>query len=96
MDAEVRAAQRKFLLVVLRRAPADLRPEPLEAAARSAWTIRFGANEDGSDYVERGVPNMMCVLQAHGNAFTVIAAERLGRALQPPMNFFPESAKASS
>jgi hypothetical protein len=86
------APQRNFLLVVLRRAPADLRPEGLEVAARSAWAGRFGANEDGSDYVERGVPGMMYVLQAHGNAFTVIGAEKGGRTLHPPTVFVPASA----
>jgi hypothetical protein len=88
----VQAAQRNFLLVVLRRAPAYLRPEVIEAAARSAWAGRFGANEDGSDYVERGVPNVMYVLQAHGNAFTVIGAKKGGRTLQAPTTFLPESA----
>lgn len=36
----------------------------------------------------------MCVLQAHGNAFTVIGAEKGGRELQPPTRFIPESAAA--
>lgn len=93
-DADVSAAQRNFLLVILRRTPVDLQPQSLETAARSAWTERFGANEDGSAYVERGVPGVMHMLQAHGNAFTVIGAERSGRKLEPPTSFFPESAAA--
>jgi hypothetical protein len=92
--AEVGAAQRRFLLVLLRLAPADVRPEPIEAAARSAWSGRFGVNEDGSDFVESGMPGFMYVLQAHGNAFSVIGSERTGRTLQPPLTFVPDSAAA--
>ncbi len=91
-DPELEAAQRNFLLVVLRVAPADLSPEAIEAAAQSAWSKRFGANADGSSYVERGVPDIMYVLQAHGNAFTVIGTEKAGRTLPPPATFLPESA----
>jgi hypothetical protein len=93
-DGDVDTAQRTFLLVILRRAPIELKPQSLETAARSAWGGRFGANKGGSNYVERGKPDFMYVLQAHGNAFTVIATRKRGRELAPPTKFFPESATA--
>lgn len=92
LDPLIEAAQRKFALIVLRRAPAQLQPDAMEATAQSAWSERFGANEDGKSYVERCVPGFMCVLQARGNAFTVICTKKGGRTLERPMVFRPESA----
>lgn len=90
--ADPRAASANFLLVILRRAPANLTQETLEAAAQAAWRKRFGTNENESDYVERGVPNVMYVLQAHGNAFALLATAKGGRTLPPPAKFLPDSA----
>lgn len=92
LDPQIEAAQRKFALIVLRRAPAQLQSEGMEATARSAWSGRFGENEDGTDYVDRCVPGLMCVLQAHGNAFTVICTKRGGRTVERPLIFRPASA----
>ena len=91
---DIAAAQRKFLLVVLRRVPADLRAETLEAAARTAWSAEFGPNGDGSNYVERGLPGIMYVLQAHGNALTIFGSEKGSRTWDPPLMFVSESAAA--
>ena len=91
-DAETTAAQKNNLLVILRSAPADLRPETIDAAAWSAWSGPFGTNDDGSGYVDRSIPNVMAILQARGNAFLIFGAERSSRAFEPPTAFLPESA----
>ncbi len=85
--ADTAAAQRKYLLIILRRSPAKLRADTLEAAARSAWG-HFGRN-DTSRYVDRGVSDVMFVMQAHGNAFSLIASQKSDRKLDEPTTFVP-------
>ncbi|MCB0059156.1 MAG: hypothetical protein KDE45_19090 [Caldilineaceae bacterium] len=89
---ETMAAQCVFLLVVLRQSPAELEPEVMEAAARAAWSERYGTNADGFDFIDRQVPREMYVLEAHGNAFMVTVSERANRWLEPPTEFLPECA----
>lgn len=85
-------AQNEYLLVLLRRAVADLSTGAVEAAADAAWGGRFGGNSDGTGYVEPGSSDSVILLQAHGNAFLVIRSDRLKRKLRAPDVFHPESA----
>src|SRR5262249_35126360 len=84
VGGNVATAQREILLLLLRRSPANLTPSRLEAAARSAWSSRFGPNIDGSDYLWSGTEGSGFVLQAHGNAFSVFGASKGVRELDPP------------
>ena len=90
--AERARAQRKFLLMILRRSPAHLRQDTLEAAARAAWSEYFGPDDESSQYVARGAQGLWYVLQAHGNAFTVAESDKQDHRLDPPTTFFPNSA----
>jgi hypothetical protein len=89
---ETGEAQRKLLLMLLRRSPARLNAETLEAAARSAWENRFGRNHDGSDYVESGEEGFGFVVQAQGNAFLVIETQKGKRELKAPVHAEPDTA----
>jgi hypothetical protein len=95
VPADVHDAQRKFLLFVLRNAPVTLEVAAFEAAARAAWVPRFGMNEDGSNFVHSGVPNVAMILQVHGNAFTLMPVDIAAagrRTLDPPETCEPQSA----
>lgn len=91
---DISAAQKKYLLILLRRSSASLNAPTLEAAAHSAWHDRFGPNSDGSPFVQSGEEKFGFVLQAHGNAFMVIETPKGVRELQPPLRFYPDSAES--
>lgn len=75
-----------FILVLLLRAPYLLDRSTLESAARTAWLDKFGANEDGSDFVCSGTSDSGFVLSPHGNAFLLLPTLRGVRKLGVPQN----------
>lgn len=85
-------AQKECLLLLLRRSPAVLTADALEAAACAAWEDRFGPKRDGNEYVQPGSSDSVVLLHAHGNAFLVIASDRIKRKLRAPDILHPESA----
>jgi hypothetical protein len=89
---EIGGAQRRFLLMLLRRSAARLNAQALEAAARSAWERRFGPNHDSSNYVESGEEEFGFVIHAYGNAFMVLETQKGVRDLKQPTRIYPESA----
>jgi hypothetical protein len=86
-------SKENFVLIILRKSPAKLDNAILETAAKRAWEKKFGLNKNNAGYVESGVPGVMSVLHAHGNAFMVLAGDRASRKLQPPTRCFPDAAK---
>lgn len=92
IPADVSAAQRRFVLILLRRSSANLTAQALENAARKAWIDRFGPNPGGTRFVESGERGAGFVLQAHGNAFLVMETKKGIRQLEPPLRIHPDSA----
>ena len=88
------SAKDRLVLIILRTTPATLDGKLIEAAASRAWEKKFGKNALRAPFLERGVPGIMCVLQAYGNAFMVLAGERKDRKLLPPERCFPDDAKS--
>jgi hypothetical protein len=86
------SAAREYLLVILRRSPAILTADILEAAARRVWENRFGLNTDGAAYVCSGSTGVGFVLEAHGNAFLVFQSDRNTRTLDAPREIHPPTA----
>jgi hypothetical protein len=90
--SDINSAQKRYLLILLRRSPAGLNAQTLEAKARSALEDRFGRNPDGSDYVESGEAGLGFIIQAHGNALMVLETPKGVRNLKPPVCIRPPSA----
>jgi hypothetical protein len=74
------------VLLILLSAPFRIECESLEAAAQRAWTPRFGANDDGNDFVVSGTPDSGFVLSPYGNAFIVFPTVRGIRNVATPRN----------
>ena len=91
---DTESMQKSDLLVILRLASKSLQPAEVEATAQAAWGQTFGRNPDETDFLDRCVPGVMSVIQAHGNAFLIAGLKREDRKLDSPTVFLPPSASA--